>query len=32
MSNMIDKWLGGVYLSGQNIWLWNSETQKVERG
>lgn len=28
----INKWLGGVHLTAQNVWLWNSETQKIERG
>ena len=28
----IDKWLGGVYLSKENIWFWNSELKEIERG
>jgi hypothetical protein len=28
----IGKWLGGVHLNPQNIWLWNSNTKELERG
>ncbi len=28
----IDKWLGGVHLSVNNMWLWNSDRNKIERG
>jgi hypothetical protein len=28
----IEKWIGGVHLSSQNIWLWNSNTKELERG
>ena len=28
----VEKWLGGVHLTPQNIWLWNRKTEKMERG
>ena len=28
----IEKWLGGVHLNPQDIWLWNSNTKELERG
>lgn len=28
----VNKWIGGVHLSRDNIWLWNAESQKIERG
>ena len=31
-THTIDKWLGGVHLSKENVWLWNSETKEIERG
>jgi Domain of unknown function (DUF1835) len=29
--NGIDKWLGGVHLTTENLWRWDSETQRLIR-
>ena len=29
--NGIDKWLGGVHLTTENLWRWNSEMQRLIR-
>jgi len=30
--HQIDKWLGGVHLSKENMWIWNSECNEMKRG
>jgi hypothetical protein len=29
--NGIDEWLGGVHLSGRNLWRWNDQRREVLR-
>ncbi len=31
-TNGIDTWIGGVHLTGENLWRWNAGTRRLEPG
>lgn len=28
--HLLDEWIGGVHLNGNNVWCWNEKTQSIE--